>query len=69
MTKKEFQEILNKPIEELRKLEADFRDKLWKLHEDLKRGKVKNIREVHDFKKDVARVLTVINSKLDKAAK
>ncbi len=61
MNKKEFQEISNKPIEELRKMEADFRDKLWKLTEDLKRGKVKNIREVHELRKDVARVLTAIN--------
>jgi ribosomal protein L29 len=69
MINKNFQEMLNKPVEELRKMEADLRDKFWKLSEDLKRGKVKNIREIHGLKKDIARVLTAMNAKLDKAVK
>lgn len=68
---KQFQELNTKPLEELRKIEVDFREKLWKLTEDLKRGKVKNILEVHELKKNVARVLTAINAKmkLDKTVK
>lgn len=69
MKKKDFQNILNKPVEELRKMEAEFRDKLWKMQEDLKRGKVKNIGEVHDLKKDIARVLTAMSARVDKSVK
>lgn len=62
MNKKDFQELKNKSLKELWQMEADFRDKLWNLTEDLKRGKVKNIREVHEAKKDIARVLTAMAS-------
>jgi ribosomal protein L29 len=61
MKRKEFQELKTRQPEELQKMLGDFRDKLWKLQEDLVRGKVKNIKEVKEIKRDIARVLTLLN--------
>ena len=62
MKRKDFQELKNRSHEELQKMLGDFRDKLWKLQEDLIRGKVKNIKEIKEIKRDIARVLTLLNN-------
>ena len=62
MKKKEIQQIKNKPLPELRKDLADYREKLRKLKFDLSRGKVKNIKEIKETKKIIARILTLMNS-------
>jgi len=62
MKKKEIQQIKNKPLPELRKDLADYREKLRKLKFDLSQGKVKNIREIKETKKIIARILTLMNS-------
>ena len=62
MDKKQFQEIKQKPVSELQKQLKDLRDKLWQLKVDLAAGKVKNVREVRFVKKDIARIITTINS-------
>ena len=55
------QQIKNKPLPELQKDLADYREKLRKLKFDLSQGKVKNIREIQETKKTIARILTIIN--------
>lgn len=62
MKKKEIQQIKNKPLPELRKDLADYREKLRKLKFDLSQGKVKNIKEIKETKKVIARMLTLMNS-------
>lgn len=61
MKKKELEQVKTKPVEELTKMVVDYRERLWSLKSDLKSGKVKNVKEVHKIKKDIARVLTIIN--------
>jgi len=54
-------EIKQKPENELRKMLEENRKKLQELHFDLASGKVKNVREIRMIKKDIARILTIIN--------
>ncbi len=61
MKKKEFQELKNKPVAELNKMMSELKDRLWNVKNDLVRGKVKNIQEVKTIKKDIARIMTVVN--------
>ncbi len=63
MNKKEFEVISQKTEVELRNLAIELKDKLWNLKKDLKAGKVKNIKEAKEIRKDIARVLTILNSK------
>lgn len=44
---------------ELKKLLEENREKLRQLRFDLAAGKVKNVREIHRIKKDIARILTL----------
>jgi len=46
---------------ELQKLLKDDREKLQQLQFDLAAGKVKNVREIHLLKKEIARILTLLN--------
>ncbi len=62
MKRKEFQELKSRPHQELEQTLMGLRDKLWKQREDLTRGKVKNIKEVKATKRDIARILTVLNA-------
>ncbi len=64
MKKKEIQQIKNKPLPELRKDLADYRERLRKLKFDLSQGKVKNIKEIQETKKVIARILTLMNSQI-----
>lgn len=61
MKKKDFQELKTKSVADLQATLLEMRDKLWNLKSDLKRGKVKNVRDLRDTKKNIARVLTLIN--------
>jgi len=54
-------EIKRKPGQELQKNLMELREKLRQLRFDLAAGKVKNIREIRMIKKDIARILTVLN--------
>ena len=56
-------ELKTKPKEDLHKLLQDNREKLRLLRFDLASGKVKNVREIRGIKKDIARVLTLLNQK------
>lgn len=57
------EELRKKTKEELEKLLAEKREKRAKLRFDLKTGKVKNIREIREIKKDIARILTILKEK------
>ncbi len=61
MKKNEIEELKNKPPAELDKLLRDGRKKLHSLRFDLAAGKVKNIAEIRELKKDIARVLTFLH--------
>ena len=59
----EIAELKQKPKEELLKILQDSRERLGQLKFDLSSGKVKNIREIRQIKKDVARILTLFSQK------
>lgn len=61
MKKSEIQQLKTKPLPELQKNLNEYRDKLSKLKFDLAQGKVKNIREIKETKKAIARILTIMN--------
>ena len=52
-------ELQGKSETELRHLLSELRLKLGQLRFDMSSGKVKNIREVRDTKKIIARILTI----------
>jgi large subunit ribosomal protein L29 len=56
-------EIRLKTKEELLRDVKELRGKLRDLNFDLSSGKVKNVREIRNIKKDIARILTIIKEK------
>jgi ribosomal protein L29 len=67
MKKKEIQELKNKPIGELERLVLDGGEKLRALRFDLAAGKVKNVNEVRETRKKIARAKTFIAQQESKA--
>jgi large subunit ribosomal protein L29 len=63
MKKLEFEKLKQATISELQKLLQERREKLERLRFDLAVGKVKNISEIRKTRKDIARILTLINEK------
>ncbi len=59
----EAKELKQRTIEELKSILKQKEEKLSQFSFDLASGKVKNIREIREAKKDIARILTMINSK------
>ncbi|MBI4101437.1 MAG: 50S ribosomal protein L29 [Candidatus Nealsonbacteria bacterium] len=59
-------ELRQKSKEELKKMLEEWQEKLRALYFDLKAGKLKNVREVRTAKKDIAKILTLLNSKPQK---
>ena len=55
-----FSELRQKSKEEQKQILQDDREKLRQLRFDLSAGKVKNVREIRQIKKDVARILTML---------
>jgi len=53
--------LKSKSKEELYKLLLDSSKKLQDLKFNLAAGKVKNVRSIRDLKKDIARILTLLN--------
>ncbi len=51
---------------ELKKLLQEKREKLRQLYFDLASGKVKNVREIRMIKKDIARILTILQETSNK---
>ena len=54
-------ELRQKSKKELQETLISLRDKLRELRFNLTGGKVKNIKEIHQTKKHIARVLTLLN--------
>jgi len=63
MKKQEKEQFKNKPFPELKKILIDSRENLKRLKFDLAAGKVKNIRQIKETKKIIARILTTLNTK------
>jgi len=61
MKTSELKKLKRKPKEELYKLLMDSSKKLQELKFNLAAGKVKNVRSVRALKKDIARILTLLN--------
>ncbi len=59
---KNFQGLKLKAQAELRKILKDDRERLQALRFDLIAGKVKNVNELRLVRKNIARVLTILNS-------
>ena len=57
-------ELKEKAIDDLRVLLRESKEKLRRLKFDLAAGKVKNVREIRSIKKEIARILTIINVKI-----
>lgn len=55
------QELKLKSKDELQKLLAENRERLHSLSFDLAAGKIKNVKEIKKIKKDIARILTLLN--------
>jgi len=55
------EELRQKNKTELQKLLQDNRARLRQLRFDLAAGKVKNVREIRKIKKEIARILTLLN--------
>jgi len=53
-------ELKQKSKEELQKTLEDDWEKLRQLRFDLSAGKVKNVREIRNVKKEIARILTLL---------
>ena len=56
----ETSELRQKPKGELEKALQDNREKLQQLRFDLSAGKVKNVREIRQTRKEIARILTIL---------
>jgi len=56
-------ELRQKTISELQRLLAEEREKLRKLRFDLAFKKLKNVSEIKKVKKNIARILTLLNIK------
>ena len=65
MKKRQSQNLKNRPLPELQKLLVEYREQLRKLKFDLAAGKVKNVREIREIKKIIARILTIVNSRIN----
>jgi ribosomal protein L29 len=63
MKRQEFQQLKGKGEIELQKDLKTFQEKLRDLKLDLAAGKVKNIKEIKNLKKVVAKIMTLINNK------
>ena len=63
MKKKKLQEFRNKSDGELMRDLAENRERLSRLLFDLAQGKVKNISEIKEVKRTIARILTLMSQK------
>ena len=61
-----FTELRKKTKSELKKLCQDLRERLRALRFDLSTGKVKNVKEVRQVKKEIARILTLLRETSNK---
>ncbi|MCK4781980.1 50S ribosomal protein L29 [Candidatus Parcubacteria bacterium] len=53
-------ELKQKSQKELQKLLMDNQEELRQMRFDLASGKIKNVREIRQVRKDIARILTIL---------
>ena len=53
-------ELKQKSRKELQKLLMDNREELRQMRFDLASGKIKNVKEIRQVRKDIARILTIL---------
>ncbi len=58
-------QLRQKSKSELQKMLAELREKLREMKFNLASGKVKKISEIRELRKDIARILTILNEKRD----
>ncbi|MFA5173051.1 MAG: 50S ribosomal protein L29 [Candidatus Paceibacterota bacterium] len=58
--KKFLEEIMNKSEAELLKSVSDKKESLRSLRFDLAAGKIKNVKEIKNTKKEIARIFTIL---------
>ncbi|PIV12776.1 MAG: 50S ribosomal protein L29 [Candidatus Nealsonbacteria bacterium CG03_land_8_20_14_0_80_36_12] len=56
-------ELGQKNQSSLKNILRESREKLRQLRFDLAAGKVKNVKEIREIKKDIAKILTILKSK------
>ncbi|MDX1386346.1 MAG: 50S ribosomal protein L29 [bacterium] len=61
-------EVREKTIEELKVLEKDLKEELFKLKMQAGTGQLEKSHRLKEVKKDIARILTILKEKLRKAA-
>jgi len=59
-------DLRRKQKDELQRMVSESREKLRALRFDLASGKVKNVREIRKIKKNIARILTLIQEEKKK---
>ncbi len=69
MKKKDIQEMKNRTVAELERTVADATERLRALRFDLAAGKVKNVAELHETRKRIARAKTFLREQEIAAAK
>jgi len=62
-TSQKVQDFFKMTEAELQSLLAKKREELLQLRFDLSAGKVKNVKRIKETKKDIARILTILNLK------
>lgn len=56
-------ELRNLSIEDLQKRERELRRELFNLRFQLAKGELQNLRRIRAVRKDIAKILTIINEK------
>ncbi len=64
--KEKIREFSRLPKQELQRNLSEKREKLRQLRFDLASGKIKNVREIREIRRDIARVITILKSKSQK---
>ena len=62
--KEKIREFSRIPQRELQRILREKREKLRELRFNLAAGKVKNVSEIRETKKDIARILTILKQKI-----
>lgn len=55
-----YKELQQRPEQELKKILTDSKEKLRQLRFELASGKVKDVREIRQLRRDIAKILTLL---------
>ena len=61
--KEKIREFSRLPKQELQRNLSEKRERLRQLRFDLASGKVKNVREIREIRRDIARIMTILKKK------